>query len=105
MDSNNPDDATEKKNYDDYIGLIANKDDFDYIPYFFVIKEAKNVKESSLVLFGSNSSTGIVKNQNKTENIEAVEDTSTIEPSNDTQETQIPPDEAQKQFFINLLKN
>lgn len=101
LDSNNPEDATEKKNYDDYIDQIANKDDFEYIPYFFIIKEAKNVKESSLVLFGSNSSTGVVK----TENIEAVEDTSKIEPSNDTQENQTPPDEAQKQFFINLLKN
>ena len=45
------------------------------------------------------------KVENKTENIEAVEDTSKIEPSNDTQEKQITPDEAQKQFFINLLKN
>ena len=61
MDSNAPDDATEKKNYDDYIDMIANKQDFEYIPYFFVIKEAKNVKESSLVVFGSNSSTGLIK--------------------------------------------
>lgn len=80
MDSNNPEDETEKKNYDDYIGLIANKDEFEYIPYFFVIKEAKNVKESSLVPFGSNSSTGVIQNK-----IEAVEDTSKQEPSNDTQ--------------------
>jgi len=81
LDSNNPDDATEKKNYDDYIDLIANKDEFEYISHFFIIKEAKNVKESSLVLFGSNSSTGVIQNKN----IEAVEDTSKNEPSEDTQ--------------------
>lgn len=60
MDSNDPADAALKKNYDDYVGQIANKDDFDYIPYFFPIKEAKNVRESSLVVFGSNPVTGNV---------------------------------------------
>ena len=58
MDSNNPEDATEKKRYDDYIGRIANKEDFEYIPYFFIIKEAKNIRESSLVVDGSNRVTG-----------------------------------------------
>lgn len=81
LDSNNPEDATEKKNYDDYIGLIANKNDFEYISHFFIIKEAKNLKESSLVLFGSNSATGVVQNKN----IEAVDNTSKNEPSDDTQ--------------------
>ena len=85
LDSNNPEDATEKKNYDDYFGLIANKNDFEYIPYFFVIKEAKNVKESSLVPFGSNSSTGIVQSKNTTLEIEAEK----TEPSIDTPETEI----------------
>lgn len=58
MDSNNPEDATLKKNYDDYIGMIANKDDFEYIAYFFIVKEAKNVREASLVIAGSNPVTG-----------------------------------------------
>lgn len=76
LDSNNPEDATEKKNYDDYIDLIANKSDFEYIPYFFVIKEAKNVKESSLVPFGSNSATGVVQNKiEKKEPTEVTQDT------------------------------
>lgn len=76
LDSNNPEDATEKKNYDDYIDLIANKSDFEYIPYFFVIKEAKNVKESSLVPFGSNSATGVVQNKiEKEEPTEVTQDT------------------------------
>lgn len=62
LDSNYPDDADSKKRYDDYIGTIANKSEFEYIPYFFIIKEAKNVRESSLVPFGSNHATGKLKN-------------------------------------------
>lgn len=61
MDSNDPEDATLKKNYDSYIGKIANKDDFEYIAYFFIVQEAKNVKESSLVIAGSNPATGNLK--------------------------------------------
>jgi hypothetical protein len=85
MDSNSPEDETEKKNYDEYINKIANKDDFEYIPHFFIIKEAKNVRESSLVPFGSNSSTGVISA--KIEHIaEPSEDTKQIpEPSLDTQ--------------------
>jgi len=67
LDSNDPVDAVAKKNYDDYIDTIANKKDFEYIPYFFGIKEAKNVKESSLVVFGSNSTTGVISNNKQAE--------------------------------------
>lgn len=67
MDSNDPDDATAKANYDKYYPLIANKNEFDYIYYFFAIKEAKNVRESSLVVFGSNSATGQVSNNKQAE--------------------------------------
>lgn len=63
MDSNDPEDATLKKNYDDYFPQIANKDDFEYILYYFIVKEAKNVRESSLVVFGSNSATGNLKDK------------------------------------------
>lgn len=63
MDSNDPDDAEQKRNYDTYISQISNKNDFDYIPYFFIIKEAKNVRESSLVVFGSNHVTGNIENK------------------------------------------
>lgn len=95
LDSNNPEDATEKKNYDDYIDLIANKSDFEYIPYFFVIKEAKNVKESSLVPFGSNSATGVVQNKIEKE-----------EPSIDTQDTTEPTIEVtQKNEMLKELLN
>jgi hypothetical protein len=76
MDSNDPDDATYKANYDLYYPMIANKEEFDYISYFFAIKEAKNVRESSLVLFGSNSTTGQITNNKEV----AVEDTTEPEP-------------------------
>lgn len=85
MDSNNPDDATFKANYDQYYPLIANKEDFEYIWYFFAIKEAKNVRESSLVVFGSNSSTGQVTNNKEAVKIDTSE--IKIEPSVDTQTT------------------
>jgi hypothetical protein len=76
LDSNDPDDATAKANYDQYFPLIANKDEFDYINYFFAIKEAKNVRESSLVVFGSNASTGQIVN---TKEIKTVADEITTE--------------------------
>jgi hypothetical protein len=69
--SNNPDFAKQKANYDIYYPLIANKDEFKEIDYFSIIKEAKNVMESSLVLFGSNDATGRIDNKD--------------EPSDDTQ--------------------
>lgn len=61
MDSNAPEDAPAKARYDAYIDKIVNKSDFEYIPYFFIIKEAKNVRESSLVIFGSNPVTGNIE--------------------------------------------
>lgn len=76
MDSNNPEDATEKKRYDDYIGRVANKSDFEYIPYFFIVKEAKNVRESSLVVDGSNYVTGNIFR--KKEINEPLEDTQKV---------------------------
>ena len=62
MNSKHPDDKEELETYRKYIDAIANKDDFENeIQYFWAIKQAQNVSESSLVLFGSNSSTGIVE--------------------------------------------
>jgi hypothetical protein len=63
--SNNPDFAKQKANYDIYYPLIANKDEFKEIDYFSIIKEAKNVMESSLVLFGSNDATGRIDNKDE----------------------------------------
>ncbi len=86
FNSDNPDYAKQKATFDEYYPLIANKEDFDEINYFWVVKEAKNVFESSLVLFGSNSATGVINNKD----IEAVNDTSTkeAEQSLQTEETQ-----------------
>lgn len=61
VDSNAPEDKEYKARYDLYIDKIANKSQYEEIPYFFIIKEAKNVSESSLVLFGSNNVTGNMK--------------------------------------------
>jgi len=88
MDSNDPEDVTLKKNYDNYIGKIANKDEFEYIPYFFIIQEAKNVRESSLVVFGSNPVTGNIKDN---------------EPSKDTPENKTEKPNPQERSTVSKL--
>jgi hypothetical protein len=79
-DSEAKEDAKEKANFDKYYPQIANKDELEEIYYFWIVKQARNVKESSFVMFGSNPATGEM-------NTEAVTDTSakTAEPSDDTQ--------------------
>ena len=58
MKSENPEYAKQNKNYNDIYPLIVNKDEFvDEIDYFFGIKQAENVLESSILPFGSNSAT------------------------------------------------
>jgi len=92
MDSNLKEDVKFKKNYDDLYSLIANKDEFENdIIYFWGIKQARNVYESSLVLFGSNSGTGQLFENNKDQPLKDAD--KTIEPSKDTQ---------QKEFYRNL---
>jgi len=66
IDSKEQGNEKEKETFDKYIDLIANKSDYESIDYFWVVKEAKNVYESSLVLFGSNSATGVAQ-ENKSE--------------------------------------
>ena len=82
INSKNPDMAKAKSNYDLYYPLIANKDDFEEIDYFWIIKQAKNVMESSLVMFGSNGATGRIQ-----EDIEPVKSTQE-EPPTGTQSEQ-----------------
>jgi hypothetical protein len=60
MRSTREEDKEEMKTYNEFYDQIANKEDYEDIPYFFVVTEAENVKESSLVLFASNSSTGVI---------------------------------------------
>lgn len=71
--TNNKEYAKEKETYDTYVEQIANKEEFDEINYFWVIKEAKNVMESSLVLFGSNSATGRIDNKEQLDNNTQIE--------------------------------
>ena len=94
FNSDNQDYAKQKATFDEYYPLIANKEDFDEINYFWVVKEAKNVFESSLVLFGSNSATGVINNKDN----EAVNDTSTTEA-----EQSLQLEETQKEQLKQLL--
>ena len=61
FNTNDKEYAKQKENYDMYYPMIANKSDFEEIEYFWIVKEAKNVYESSLVLFGSNGATGLIQ--------------------------------------------
>jgi hypothetical protein len=95
INSNNPDYSKQKANFDEYYDLIANKSDLKEIDYFYIVKEAKNIMESSLVLFGSNQATGEISN-NKSEADKV------------TPETPEPPTSTQpkkKRIFINTQKN
>ena len=90
--------AEQKAVFDKYYDRIVNKDEFeDEIKYFWVVKEAKNHLESSLLPFGSNSATGNINTKEISE--EAVDNTSEIinEPSNDTQQAEEIP---QKRVLI-----
>ena len=65
MNSDDPEDEFYKNNFNEFINEIANKEEYEEeygeIIYFWVVKEAKNVDESSLVLRGSNYVTGNIK--------------------------------------------
>jgi hypothetical protein len=82
VNTNDTDSVKEKETFDKYIDVIANKNEFKDLDYFWVVKEAKNVQESSLVMFGSNSATGTIQ-ENKTE--ADVITSEKNEPSDDTQ--------------------
>ena len=100
FNSTRPEDIEEFKTYNEYVEQIANKDDFESILYFWVVSEAENVKESSLVLSGSNSSTGPISN-NKEEPLSNTPKNN--EPSNDTsnpEETTIQAVQKRKKSII-----
>ncbi len=65
MDSDEKGDETWKRNFDKYHKIIANKEEFEEILFFWAVSEAKNINESSLVLFASNPSTGQIIQDNK----------------------------------------
>jgi hypothetical protein len=95
INSTNPDYSKQKANFDEYYDLIANKSDFKEIDYFYIVKEAKNIMESSLVLFGSNQATGEISN-NKSEADKITPEAP--EPPTSTQTNK-------KRIFINTQKN
>jgi hypothetical protein len=81
MNSDAKGDEDELKLYLDNVGEIANKSEFEEIEYFWIVSEAKNIGESSLVLRGSNSATGVLDNQKQ----EPMQITPKDEPLEDTQ--------------------
>lgn len=84
FDTDNKEYSKQKETFDTYYPLIANKEEHEEINYFWVVKEAKNVQESSLVLFGSNSATG--KIESKEEQVQTTQTEIKEEPSiEDTQ--------------------
>jgi len=84
VDSNEPEYASEKDAWDKYYPLVVNKEVADQRGYFWAVTEAKIV-EGSAVVKGSNYATPTLSVSNK--NIEAVDDTSKTEPSDDTQKS------------------
>lgn len=69
LNSDEDEDKEFKKNYDKYYSIIANKDDFKCIDYFWAVLEQRNVLESSLVLAASNPVTGQIDNSSKSDNV------------------------------------
>jgi len=73
FNTNDSEYSKQKAVFDTYYNQIANKDEHKEIDYFFVVKEAKNVMESSLVLFGSNSATGRIDNKEQAIDVTQIE--------------------------------
>ncbi len=87
FNSDDEDYSKQTENYNKYYPLIANKDEFKEIEYFFIVKEAKNVMESSLLPFGSNGATAEIsqtENKSEADNITSEQE----EPSIDTQKVE-----------------
>lgn len=85
LNSDADEDKREKKVFDKYYPIIANKEDFDdNILYFWAVKQAKNTAESSLVIMGSNPVTGEIQvNEDKQKPPEGTSEK--IEPEKSTQ--------------------
>lgn len=72
--------------WDEFYPIIANKETADERGYFWVVKEAKII-EGSAVVMGSNSATPTLENK---EEIEPSKDTLDTEPLQDTQQKEEP---------------
>lgn len=87
LDSPEDEDKQYKENWDKYYPQVINKEKVDGRGYFWAVVEAK-ILENSCVLFGANENTGVFstsKEEEQTEETEAVEDidTSKQEPTNE----------------------
>lgn len=95
--SSNPDYAKENADYEKFYPMIANIEEFDdEVNYFWVVKQAKNVLESSLVMFGSNSATGQMQENKQAEQSLEIE----TEPLKDTQETEVIPQVEKRKLSV-----
>lgn len=81
VDSDEPEYTQEKEAWDKYYPMVVNKEVADQRGYFWAVTEAKII-EGSAVVKGSNYATPTLSVSNK--EIEAVNDTSKDESSNDT---------------------
>lgn len=79
IDSDDPEDAKEKANYDKYVSQVINREVMEQYGYFWAVAEAKAV-EVSAVIFASND---------QTPTLEVVEIEN--EPSNDTRNKEYEP--------------
>lgn len=74
IDSDAKEDKEYKKRFDKHIDSIANKDSVIEQGYFWGIKEAKIVKEGSMVLLGSNDITPLLQGDDNTESAKVTPD-------------------------------
>jgi hypothetical protein len=81
--------------WDEYYPIIANKEVADERGYFWVVKEAKII-EGSAVVMGSNSATPTLENKQEPTDVTL----DTVEPSNDTQKQ---ADEKAEELLKQLL--
>jgi hypothetical protein len=91
LNSDAKEDVEYKKTFNMYVDTIANKEVAYDRGYFWVVQEAKIIKEGSMVPFGSNDATTILSK----------------EPDQSTQEGNKtePPQGTQSSFYQSLLKN
>lgn len=91
IDSNDEELKEEKKDFYNYLPIIANKEDAIERGYFWAITEAKIFKEGSAVLFGSNDATPILYNLDKD-----------IDPEDSSQDKADPVDPVDKTQIIHF---
>jgi len=97
--SDNPDYIEQNKNYNDIHPLIVNKDEYEEeIVYFWGVKEAKNVMESSILPFGSNSATSEVSTSNESKEEQSLGTPTEIKETEQLQDTQT--EEEKKRILI-----